>query len=1262
MAEGIPGRGETADPLELIPLARLGEGSYGVVYRARDRATGADVALKVLRRADPATIARFKREFRALADVHHPNLVTLHRLAADRDRWLFSMEYVPGVNLLRWVWLGPRAFQSPRNGPPDPPEHQHARLRDAVLQIGDGLTALHHAGHLHRDLKPSNILVTPEGRVVILDFGLVDELTPSTHRRMADPAGSPAYMSPEQSAGAACGEASDWYSVGTILFEALTGRLPFDGPSREILLRKQTRDAPNVRMLAPEAPENLATVCNDLLARVPDRRPPSEVVRARLSAPTTPTIPPGPAAVSSFVGRGTELRALEACLRTTRERRAPAVARIHGASGVGKSALLHRFAAAMTSRRAVVLSGRCYEQEAVPYKGMDGVIDALAQYLQTLSREELSRVLPADVGLLAISFPVLAQLPAIAGASARQAAPQGDPGVVRDVAFRALAQLLGRIAERRPVVAVVDDVHWGDADSAALLDALLHGADAPAALWILAHREDADPEAPMLAAARRASEVPTSHLALQPLSPEEARDAARARLGGPAQALADAIARESGGMPLFLTQLAERARTTGRAEGVPLAEVIAGRIRDLPSGAPAYLEALAVFGRPVPRELVAQVAGTGTPQALPDPFPVLRAARLARAAAHAAGRPTAEVYHDRVRELVLASLPPDRRRALHARWAEVLDLAGWPDHEDRAIHLEAAGARSGAAVAAGQAADRAAEALAWDRAERLYARAGELGGTRQNAERWQLGRARSLANAGRGPEAARAYLALASAAATGLQRVEWKRLAAEQLLRSGRMDDGFELLREVLEGVDLRFPRVPATALAALFGERMRLKAARPDGRRAPGEVDARDARTMQRIDACLSAGVGLSGVDTMRAAYFQSRGLRLAVAAGEPHRIARALAFESVFHANRGRRGQVRARALMDEARRLGERLEDPYVDGLVEGANAIAAFHVGDWQRSVEGATRAEAVFRDRCTGAAKEAVTVGLFAVSALAQLGRFRALGEQAEAWLADARRRGDVYATTNLRTGLPSLRWLAQDQPDEAERQAAAAMAEWRASGFLIPDFFALLAETEALLYRGEGDRALARLGGARWPMRWSLLPILQVVRVLHRDLIGRASLARHAATGAPGDLDRARRMGRALRRESVAWSRALGDRLSGIAAAAAGDVRKARHRLVSAAFAFDAAGMAAHAATARMGLAALGDGATAAGAEQLEGLGVRRPDRFGGMHLPGLLLEGTVRWPSEPPRNPARAGISPPAGSRAPGTPPPRSGSRQAPP
>ena len=221
---------------------RLGAGGFGIVYRAFDRKHNIPVALKTLKWADPARLYDLKHEFRSLAEIVHPNLVALYELHAEQDQWFFTMELIEGVDFLRYVRgiaaqmldaeVPPLSFARRAavggtgavvvSGPaPEAVEIDFDRLRDGIAQLVRGLGALHDAGKLHCDIKPSNVLVERGGRVVLLDFGLVTELS-DMGGPLAQRGGTPSYMAPEQAGGRHPVGSSDWYAVGVMLYQCLT--------------------------------------------------------------------------------------------------------------------------------------------------------------------------------------------------------------------------------------------------------------------------------------------------------------------------------------------------------------------------------------------------------------------------------------------------------------------------------------------------------------------------------------------------------------------------------------------------------------------------------------------------------------------------------------------------------------------------------------------------------------------------------------------------------------------------------------------------------------------------------------------------------------------------------------------------------------------------------------------------------------------------------------------------------------------------------
>lgn len=244
-------------------LGRLGMGGMAYVLHARDHNLQREVAIKVLREDlidDPAFRDRFLQEARAAANLAHPNIVTIHDFGHDRGRYYIVMEYIEGSDLKALIrQQAPMAIEA---------------ALDLSIQICAGVGYAHRTGLVHCDLKPQNVLVTHDGRAKITDFGIARALASIQSDEHSEVVwGSPQYIAPEQSAGGPPSPSSDVYSLGIILYEMLTGVLPFDTTDPLDLARlHQTYTPPSARSHRPELPEPLEQVLAKVLSKEPSAR------------------------------------------------------------------------------------------------------------------------------------------------------------------------------------------------------------------------------------------------------------------------------------------------------------------------------------------------------------------------------------------------------------------------------------------------------------------------------------------------------------------------------------------------------------------------------------------------------------------------------------------------------------------------------------------------------------------------------------------------------------------------------------------------------------------------------------------------------------------------------------------------------------------------------------------------------------------------------------------------------------------------------
>jgi len=1224
-------------------LAPLGHGGMGAVYRAHDRERRMDVALKTLLSFNADALIAFKREFRALQDLSHPNLVNIHELFSEGHDWFFTMELVDGIPFLGYVRKEPRRDVSVdaktvlRLADADAgigagwsgSIFDEGRLRACLPQLVLGLDALHAAGKVHRDVKPSNIMVTPTGRVVVLDFGLVTDADRRAQISQQNIVGTVDYMAPEQAAGLPVGPPADFYALGVLLYEALTGIVPFFGTVTEVMMNKQRVIPQSPRSIVSSVPRDLDALCCQLLRIEPKDRPDAATILAALGV-KSPAQKSGSLSTSltssaPFIGRAAELGVLEEAYEELRAGRAGAVY-VVGESGVGKTALVRRFTDHLELHQpeTEIQKGRCYEHETVPFKAFDSLFDDVARKLRAWPRDELSQILPMHMALLAQVFPVLRRVEAIADL-APSVPNASNPHEQRSRLFAAVRALFERMAQKSPFVLVLNDLQWADADSIALLREVMRAPSPP--ILLLGTARGRSPVAEQVMTA-----VPGRTIALERLPPEQALELATVlvrKVGGSAPLDPAAIAAEAGGHPQFIDELVRYAGRNGlsSSQSLQLDEAIWARLLRIEDPTTRrLLEIVSVAASPLVQETAAVAAGIATGDFLRH-LRMLRTELFVRTQGTRA-TDSIEPYHDRIRTAVVKHLDGNLVRAHHRRIALALEMGAVPDPAALTVHWLEAAEPERARHYAERAAERAEAALAFDRAAQFYELCIRLAPPGGDVRALRVRLADAQVNAGRGADAAAQYL-LASASSDGgrartIADLDLERRAAEQFLRSGHIDDGLRAIRNVLSALDMEMPTTTRGALASLLYHRARVRL-RGFGWR-PRTEHQLTREQLARIDLCWAVSAGLANVDPIRGADFQTRQLRLALDAGEPTRVIRALGAEAGYLALRGGAKVKRTAELVRMTRDLAQRIGDPQGLALAAFVDGCAAFLQGRWRDGVRLAREAEQMLRrDGSGGMSWETDTARFVQLWSAFYCGETALMFERVPELAREAEARGDVYAVTNLKSAFLPIMLLVRNHPDRALGEAELAVAEWSRDRFHVQHYNALCGSVMTHLYAGEHHRALEELERSWSALEDSKLLFVEQmnVRVLHlRGCV-------HAALAATVESERVVRgrqafaSARMLRGLKSRWAMALGTLLEAGTHAALGQVQEATATLRDAVIRLDAADMPLYASAARRRLGVMIGGEegmqlVSAADTVLREAQVALPARFSAMLAPGF--------------------------------------------
>jgi ABC-type transport system substrate-binding protein len=458
-------------------LREIGRGGMGVVYLAHDPVLERDVAIKVVMpdMVSPESVERFKREARVVAKMDHRSIVSVYDSGEDQGSLFFVMPYVEGTNLRSLLRSHPVTL---------------GELVEIGAQVSSALDYSHTRGIIHRDIKPENIMVeratSEDLRVRITDFGLA--MAPAQQRltKTASIVGTIVYMSPEQVSGEDLDTKTDIYSLGTVLYECLTGQPPFTGDVQAMVYRISNELPLPPRALQPQLDDDVEDLLLRCLEKDPRNRPTGKELFDKLSKYRSALVDSGRyitmlptgtiaslqyqrAAARPFVGRDKEFGELQKRLNAATTGECQLVL-IGGEAGIGKTRLLDELETLSKVRSVTVLHGRFAEiDRALPYQAY---CEAIQEYFRTRVSTSTSTADFSDLAPDLISlFPVLAELREFApsGEGIRAVAePRSKKFDDRTYIFELLARTITRMSGGKPLVLLLEELHVTDVSVEAL--------------------------------------------------------------------------------------------------------------------------------------------------------------------------------------------------------------------------------------------------------------------------------------------------------------------------------------------------------------------------------------------------------------------------------------------------------------------------------------------------------------------------------------------------------------------------------------------------------------------------------------------------------------------------------------------------------------------------------------------------------------------------------------------------------------------------
>jgi serine/threonine protein kinase/tetratricopeptide (TPR) repeat protein len=1019
-----PQRAGTAGRIGAIPQSIgpyriesvIGQGGMGVVYRGLGPDGGQSVAVKTVRMPTRALFESLRHEIQLLSRTHHPAIVRVLDFDLDGgDPW-YAMEFIPGESLAmftRSLWAGAEPLS--RNGVEDAARERlpaaNGRLAEVIAlfqKLCEPLAFLHSTGIIHCDLKPSNIQLRGPCDPVLMDFGLVTYARGAVDREalslVTGPRGTLSYVSPEVIRGHVPDPRADFYAIGCMLYETVTGRVPFAGSRDEIIQAHLNSVPPPASELVSDVPPRLDALLTKLLAKDLNHRlghtaDLERELAALAGAPSAENPQQYVFFRPQIVGRSADLAQVEACLDQLKNSHG-ALVFVSGESGIGKTFFAGELARRASLRRVRVIVGECEPPAPVAAGALEMSSSALSplrryfEFLRDSCREggpdALERLLGGALPVLAPYSPALATLADHGSVPELSQLPQ-EAG--RERLLTALTQTLAAAASQSPLMLVLDDLQWADELTLALFEKLRSSFAQLPLLVLATYRAEEETGA----IRSLASQPGVMALKLGRLDRDAVSSMVSDLVGHrePERALVDFVFSHAEGVPFFTAEYLRSIWAEGvlrRREGgwrlsnepssgpiaalgsvplpVRLAETIMRRLVGLSLETREALEAAAVLGREFELDALARILGVAKDVV----HRRVHAALQSQIVLEVPGGESVRFAHDKFREAIYAAASTAQRRTLHGAAARALEGVGNQVElqymfGEIARHFRLAGETAAAIDYLEKAGERALRISADAEALQFL------------LEALELERSSTLS-------------------VSTLRRAKWERGVAEALHGLGRLAQSTEPLARAAELLGFPFPKSPAAfGFGIVFQLARRVfAAARTETSEAQAETFLEMGRVLERI-LRISYYTG----ENMQLLYACVASLNFCGRAGPSVDLATA-------YINAGATASILpmhglAMSYIQTAQALLEEHESPVVESQLRMVQGVYYMGIGDHAQAIERIQEGIVVANrigfhrreDECT-AVRSAIDI---------HAGRHGPVAERSARIEASARRRGDT---------------------------------------------------------------------------------------------------------------------------------------------------------------------------------------------------------------------------------------------------------------